>query len=63
MGKFLLKFYEFQVLFYPILPKTTNDWMRYTWFKLMDCKLQFAIHPDCFAEHFLLLFMKFVNQF
>ena len=34
-----------------------------TGFEVTDCELQFAIHLHCFAEHFLLLFIKFTDQF
>ena len=33
-----------------------------TGIELMVCKTPFAIHFDNFAEHFSLIFVKFVNQ-
>ena len=37
-------------------------WIIASGFELMVRKMQFAIHFDNFAEHFFLIFVKFVNQ-
>ena len=37
-------------------------WIIASRFELMVCKMWFVTHFDNFAEHFFLIFMKFVNQ-
>lgn len=39
-----------------------HNWGRAR-FELTDCKLQFVVHLECFAEHFFVIFMKSTNQF